>query len=188
MDLKQRIKKAYEHYLVSAFNLSKTIELINSIEAETKTSRLLVDMVDDAEAFLKRHPEKDMAKILRGMTMGIGESNIREDSIKDALFKMHDALGANYTTFSDVMATLDDMRIDFRPGAKEKTVMDMFKNKNLDTSTTIDPIAFWMNKSRDCLTVLDAVRLYLDANANQFAGADILKNRILVLANKGKWK
>jgi hypothetical protein len=113
---------------------------------------------------------------------------IKEDSIKDALLKIHDALGVNYTCLADVLGHLDDLRVDFRPGQKEQGVIELFKKKNLDSSTSIDPMAFWVAKSRDCLNVLDAVKLYLDANSNQFPGTEILKNRILVLANLNKWR
>ena len=110
------------------------------------------------------------------------------DEIRAALSKVHDALGVNYTRFSEVIETLDDMRIDFRPTAKEAKIVEAFKKRTEDLSMAMNPVEFWAGRSKDCRNVVEAVRLYLEANANQYPGAGVIKNRILFLANKGEWK
>jgi hypothetical protein len=110
------------------------------------------------------------------------------DEIRAALTKVHDALGVNYTTFGEVIETLEDMRLDFRPTKKELAVVEAFRRRNEDLSRASNPVEFWAVRAKDCNNVVEAVRLYLEANARQYPGAAAIKNRILFLANKGEWK
>jgi chromosome condensin MukBEF complex kleisin-like MukF subunit len=110
------------------------------------------------------------------------------DEIKSALSKVHDALGVNYTRFSEVIETLDDMRLDFRPTMKETKIVEAFRKRTEDLSMAMNPVEFWAVRAKNCINVVEAVRLYLEANAHQYPGATVIKNRILFLANKGAWK
>ena len=110
------------------------------------------------------------------------------DEIKSALSKVHDALGVNYTRFSEVIETLDDMRLDFRPTVKEQKIVEAFRKRTEDLSMAMNPVEFWAVRAKNCSNVVEAVRLYIEANANQYPGAVVIKNRILFLANKGAWK
>jgi hypothetical protein len=85
------------------------------------------------------------------------------------------------------MEYLDDLRADLRPGKKEKAVMGAFKKMSSDGSQSFNPAEFWVCRAKECQNVIDAVKLYLDASGNQFPGYQVIKNRILFLANQGKW-
>jgi len=110
------------------------------------------------------------------------------DAIKKAMERMHDALGVNYTSFHEVMEHLDDLRVDLKPTPETLKMVKSFKQAHEDTGRELNPVEFWSNKARQCESVLDAVRLYLEANSQQFSGVSVIKNRILFLANKGQWK
>ena len=116
------------------------------------------------------------------------EDKFYGNEIRAALSKMHDALGVNYTCFSEVMEKLDDMRLDLKPTPSTMEVVKLFRRRAEDQSREMNPVEFWAAKAKNCDNVLEAVRLYLEANANQYPGADIIKNRILFLANKEQWK
>lgn len=108
--------------------------------------------------------------------------------IKKAMQKMNDALGVNYTSFSEVMEHLDDLRLDMKPTQKTMESINSFKHQSENNSTASNPFEFWYGESKKCRNVIEAVRLYLEANAQQFSGVGVIKNRILYLANKGEWK
>lgn len=108
--------------------------------------------------------------------------------LRRSLERMHDALGVNYTSFSDVMESLDDMRVDLKPTPQTFKMIKLFKSKSEDFSKAGNPVEFWTEQARKCENVLDAVRLYLEANYQQLVGVQVVKNRIMYLANKGAWK
>lgn len=101
---------------------------------------------------------------------------------------MYDAIGVNYTEFSDVMETLDDMRADLKPTPRTYEAIQLFKKKAENQGMESNPVEFWCEQAKKCENVLDAVRLYLEANSQQLIGVGVIKNRILYLANKGAWK
>lgn len=110
------------------------------------------------------------------------------DNVKKAVERAYDALGISYTCFSEVMDQLDDMRADLKPDGSVLKMIESYKKKNEDISASHNPVEYWAVQSRKCESVLQATRLYLEANAQQFPGIGIIKNRIIYLANKGKWK
>lgn len=111
-----------------------------------------------------------------------------KEEIKSALSKMHDAIGVNYTDFGDVMETIDDMRLDIRPSLEVIKTIREFKTQKENHSEMSNPVDFWMSKSHECKTVIEAVKLYWEANRQQFPHAEVIKNRAIFLANKNQWK
>lgn len=110
------------------------------------------------------------------------------DKFASAMKNMYDALGSNYTSFSEVFEALDDMRVDLKPSQSTMKSIALFKKQTENNGIEYNPAEFWTLQAKQCPTVVEAMRLYLEANAQQFTGVPVIKNRILFLANTGRWK
>lgn len=108
--------------------------------------------------------------------------------LKRAMERMYDALGVNFNSFTEVMEHLDDLRVSWKPTTETMQSIAKFKNRNENNGIETNPVHFWAIEAKGCKTVIEAVRLYLESNAQQFPGVQVIKNRVLFLANMGKWK
>lgn len=111
-----------------------------------------------------------------------------KEKIKTALSRMHDAIGVSYTCFSEVMEELDNRRVDLRPTPMTIQAVQLFKKANENLGQSSNPVEYWIAKAQGCNSVIEATRLYWEANRQQFPGVESIKNRIIFLANQGRWE